>query len=122
MGKDIFPAKDVQLDGFLKNLKKGIAQHGAEFGFLPAEIALAGQICDEYIAQIANVYRMKAAFKGEVSKKKDMRKTHLGRLRKMLRKMKGQPDYSELRSIELGTKVSNPKPDSETCQAQIRVD
>jgi hypothetical protein len=100
MARDYVPVADAKLLEWLTNIKKGVSHQGAQWNLSPAEIAQAEQYCDEYIAQIKASHAARIAAKAAVGGKKNMRKTHLRPLRKLISKVKGQPNFSKINSLE----------------------
>ncbi len=122
MNKDIFPAADATLWVWLETFKNGIQQNGTAYGLSAAEVNLVTQLCNEYSGQIKVADEALSNAKSEVAKKKAMRKTHLGPLRKVIWKMKGSGTFSTSTAVGLGIKTHGFKPDAVEYEPDFKAD
>ncbi len=120
MPKDYIPMADGELFTWLNTFKVSVSKEGAGLGLTPAEIAQAAQLCDEYIEQIKAAGDARSYAKSQTSKKKSMRKTHLGPLRKMINRMKAAPAYSSVSAAEMKLKGHDYRLDEKTYQPVLK--
>lgn len=116
MPKDYIPSADGELTTWLRLFKANVAKDGANLGLTPAEIAQAAVLCDEYVEQINIADVAAATAKSQNTKKKSMRKTHLGPLRKMINRMKRSANYSMVDASSLKLKGHGYQLNEETYQ------
>lgn len=122
MNKDIFPAGDSDLWGWLQTFKTGIQNSGTTYGLSATEVNFAAQLCNEFAEQIKVADAALKTSKSEVTKKKAMRKTHLGPLRKMIRKMKSAPNFTEGAAVGMGIKTHGFKLDEKEYVPEFKSD
>ncbi len=122
MNKDIFPAKDSELWGFLNSFKKTVAQSGGTYGLTPTEISEAVQLCNEFADQIMIAKKALDESKSQVTKKKAMRKTHLGKLRRAIKRMKGMPNFTNSAAAGFGLQSHQFNPDAQEYVPDFKVD
>lgn len=121
MAKDFIPSADKKLLDWLKAFKKNAPAIAGNLGLSSTEINQLKQLCEEYIDQIQLVNLVLQQAKAEVTKKKSMRKTHAGPLRKMIKKMKASPNYSEHNGVNMGVLPHKEQKDWGTYQPTIKV-
>jgi len=95
MSKDFIPEGDSKLYQWLKTFKQNLDSNGASVGLSPAQVADTSQLCLEFIQQIEQAGKLKAAAQAATANKRTMRKTHLQPIRKTIKFIKAQPTYSK---------------------------
>ena len=121
MAKDFVPSSDKKLMLWLEALKTNAPAIAANLDLTPTEIARLKQLCTEYIDQITLTAQLIQKAKAAVTEKKSMRKTHAGPLRKLIKKMKTSPNYSEDKGVGMGVLSRKGAKDWGTYQPSIKV-
>jgi hypothetical protein len=121
MQKDIFPQNDAKLKAWLDKFGLTIQNYGTQLGIGAAEVTQAINLCSEMAQQITVAKAAMAAAKSANTKKKEMRKTHLGPLRKIMRRMKASPAYNSALGTDMGIITSRQRVDPNTFKPQLKV-
>ncbi len=121
MQKDLFQQKDAQLKSWLDKFGNTLPNYGTLLGLTAAEVTQAINLCSEMSQQIIVAKAAMAAAKSANTKKKEMRKTHLAPLRKIMKRMKASPAYHSGLGTDMGIVAGSHKVDLNTFKPQLKV-
>jgi hypothetical protein len=101
-GTDIFPSRNPEKIGWLKNYRTKLPTYSKTLGFPDARVTASQTLCDELSAALTDTDNKYAAYLAQVAATRDLQKSHLAALRSDARFIKASPAYTDAIGLDLG--------------------
>jgi hypothetical protein len=101
-GTDIFPPRNPEKVGWLKNYKAKLPTYSKALNFPDARTTASQALCDELSAAIIDTEAKYTGYLSQVAATRNTQKTHLTALRADVRYIKASPAYTEAIGLDLG--------------------